>query len=172
MKKFFSQKTLPFWLLGCEVKPLPSEANLIVGYFRLKYQYFRVVFATPVSSFMTIQNMRLSEKKMLWWTFPLKLKDHLCPGRKPAAPSHPNNVCIIPSKEICEILLLGRDQDQVPVQVNVMVRVRVQVMDQNLTDISSRTTSTSTLSELRQLFPETSQRGNRRNWTRNLILYR
>ena len=40
------------------------------------------------------------------------------------------------------------------------------------TDISSRKTSTSTLSGLRQLFPETSQRGNRRNWKRNLILYR
>ena len=37
-------------------------------------------------------------------------KDDLCPGRKLAAPSDPNNVCIIPLKEIFEIFLLVMDQ--------------------------------------------------------------
>ena len=50
-------------------------------------------------------------------------KDDLCPGRKLAAPSDPNNVCIIPLKEIFEIFLPVMDQ----VQVNVMDQVQVQV---------------------------------------------
>ena len=65
--KFYS---LPLWILGNQVKPLTSEANL--WYFWFKYWLHR---------------------------------DYLCPGRKLAAPSDPNNVCIIPLKEIFEILL-------------------------------------------------------------------